>query len=96
MKIRLKKIFELASKYGAGVIALTMNEKGIPMSAEERLVLAKSLLCMAKQQGVKERDLIIDTLTLSLSSNQKEAMVDNKGFGNGYRGAWAFDHAWCK
>jgi 5-methyltetrahydrofolate--homocysteine methyltransferase len=51
-----------------------MNEKGIPMTAEERLVLAKSLIDMAKQQGVKERDLVIDTLTLSLSSNQKEAM----------------------
>jgi 5-methyltetrahydrofolate--homocysteine methyltransferase len=73
-KDKAEKIFELAHKYGAGVIALTMNKQGIPMQAEQRMELAKTILDIAKKKGVKPRDIIIDTLTLSLSSNQKEAM----------------------
>ncbi|MCX6112973.1 MAG: homocysteine S-methyltransferase family protein [Proteobacteria bacterium] len=73
-KDKAEKIFKLAAKYGAAVIGLTMNEKGIPMSAGERFVLASGMLKLAKAHGIKPENLVIDTLTLSLSSNQKEVM----------------------
>lgn len=71
---KAEKIFKLAAKYGAAVIGLTMDEKGIPMTADERLILAERLLGLAKKNGLKPEDLVIDTLTLSLSSNQKEVL----------------------
>ncbi|MEI6092335.1 MAG: homocysteine S-methyltransferase family protein [bacterium] len=71
---KAEKIFKLAAKYGAAVIGLTMDEKGIPMTADERFFLADKLLQLAKKNGLKAEDLVIDTLTLSLSSNQKESL----------------------
>jgi len=71
---KAEKIFKLAVKYGAAVIGLTMNEKGIPMTATERFALASKMLKLAKKQGLKPENLVIDTLTLSLSSNQKEVL----------------------
>ena len=71
---KCEQVFKLAHKYGAAVIGLAMNEKGIPMTAQERLALASKILKMAKKYGVRSSDLVIDTLTLSLSSNQKEVM----------------------
>ena len=83
---KMQAIFKLAHKYGAVVLCLTMDEKGIPMDAEGRLKLAEKMLKKAKSMGLKQRDIVIDTLTLALSSNQKEAyetiravaMVDKK------------------
>lgn len=77
-KEKADAIFTLARKYGAAVIGLTMSEKGIPMTATERLELAEWLLKKAKTYGIKPSDLIIDTLTLSLSSNQNEALESIK------------------
>ncbi len=71
---KMNAVFALAKKYGAAVICLTMDEKGIPIKAESRLALAEKMLKKAKSMGIRPHDLVIDTLTLSLSSNQNEAM----------------------
>lgn len=71
---KMNAVFALAKKYGAVVMCLTMDEKGIPMTAEGRLALTEKMLKKAKSIGIKPSDLVIDTLTLSLSSNQKEAL----------------------
>lgn len=67
-------IFKLAKKYGACVIGLAMDEKGIPTKAEGRLRLASRLKGTAKKTGFNTKDLVIDALTLSLSSNQEDAL----------------------
>ena len=69
-----EKIFQLATKYGACVIGLAMDEEGIPSKAEGRLKLAERLLQTAKKNNLNPNDLIIDALTLSLSSNQDDAL----------------------
>ena len=71
---KMQAVFKLAKRYGAAVICLTMDEKGIPMNAQGRLALAEKMLKKAKSIGIRPSDLVVDTLTLSLSSNQKEAM----------------------
>jgi len=77
-KVKAGAIFKLAKKYGAAVICLVMNEEGIPMTAPERFRLAEWLLKKARAYDIKDSDLIIDALTLSLSSNQNEAMESIK------------------
>ena len=69
-----EKIFKLANKYGACVIGLSMDEKGIPSKADGRLKLAQRLLDTAKKNHFNPNNLIIDALTLSLSSNQDDAL----------------------
>ncbi|MBN1115255.1 MAG: homocysteine S-methyltransferase family protein, partial [Oligoflexia bacterium] len=73
-KGKASAVFDLARKYGAAVIGLAMDEKGIPMTAEERLEHATWLKNKAIEKNLSPDNLIIDTLTLSLSSNQKESM----------------------
>ena len=66
---KMGKLFKLAKKYGAAVIALPIDEKGIPETAEQRLVLINKIIDEAKKYGLTENDIIIDCLTLTVSSN---------------------------
>lgn len=65
-------ILPLVRKYGAAVIGLTLDEKGIPATAEERLDIARRILSRAEDFGIPREDVIIDCLTLTASAQQKE------------------------
>ncbi len=69
----MAQVFPLARKYGAMVIGLTLDENGIPSSARERLAVAKKIRDRALSYGIPEERLLIDCLTLTVSSGQRNA-----------------------
>lgn len=70
----LDKVLPLVKKYGAAVVGLTLDEKGIPMKAEERVKIAEKILNRALEYGIKKEDVFIDTLVLTASAKQKEVI----------------------
>lgn len=71
---KLTTILPLVKKYNAQVIALLIDEKGIPEKAEDRLALAKKIVKRAEAEGIDREDIYIDCLTLTVSSNPEGAM----------------------
>ena len=71
----MEKIFPLAKKYGGAVIALTLDEGGIPETAEGRVEIAKRIIETARKYGIEKRDLIFDTLALTVSTGADAALV---------------------
>jgi len=61
-------IFPLAKKYGGVIVALTLDENGIPEDAEGRMAIARRILDNAKQYGLEPHDFIFDPLTLTVSA----------------------------
>jgi 5-methyltetrahydrofolate--homocysteine methyltransferase len=69
----LEAVLPLVKKYGAAVVGLTLDSRGIPPTAKERLAVAKTILAAAKRHGIKESDVFIDCLTLPFSAGQAAA-----------------------
>ena len=69
----LDAILPLAAKYGAAVVGLTMDERGIPKTAKERVKIAEKIIARAKEYGIPEEDVYIDCLTLTVSAEQAQA-----------------------
>ncbi|MDE6774267.1 MAG: homocysteine S-methyltransferase family protein, partial [Treponemataceae bacterium] len=67
-------VFPLVAQYGGAVVALCIDENGIAPSAEGRVAVARKIIAEAAQYGIQPRDIVIDTLTLTVSSQQKEAL----------------------
>ena len=65
-------IFPIVKKYGCLVIALTLDERGIPKTAAERLAIAEHIVQKAKTYGIPKEDIIVDCLVLTASAQQKE------------------------
>ncbi|ABR49501.1 homocysteine S-methyltransferase [Alkaliphilus metalliredigens QYMF] len=63
-------VFPIAKKYGATLIGLTLDDKGIPETAEERIQIAKTIMERAKAYGIPKEDLIIDCLVMTASAQQ--------------------------
>ncbi|HJX16311.1 MAG TPA: vitamin B12 dependent-methionine synthase activation domain-containing protein, partial [Candidatus Deferrimicrobiaceae bacterium] len=64
-----ERICRLAKKYGAAVVALTINEKGMAMTAEEKLATAKTIYDLAVHRyGLRPHDLLFDMLTFTIGS----------------------------
>src|SRR5699024_1798803 len=68
----LNTILPIAKKYGAAVIGLTLDEKGIPSTAEGRFKIAEKIVKRAKEYGIDKEDIYIDCLTLTVAAQQKE------------------------
>ena len=68
-------IFPLVKKYGGAVVALTMDENGIPETAEGRVEIAKRIAAEAEKHGIDKRELIFDTLTLTVASGSDNALI---------------------
>lgn len=66
-------ILPIVKKYGAAVVGLTLDENGIPDTAEGRFAIAERILKKALSYGIPKEDVIIDCLTLTVSAQQKEA-----------------------
>ena len=64
----------LFRSYGAAVLGLTLDERGIPETGKDRYKIAERILKEAKGYGIPEEDLIIDCLTLTISAKQDQAM----------------------
>ena len=70
----LETVLPLVKKYGAAVVGLTLDEKGIPQTAEGRFEIAKRIMDRALAIGIPKEDLWIDCLTLTVSAQQEQAM----------------------
>lgn len=68
----LNSILPIVKKYGASVIGLTLNEKGIPKTALERFEIAKKIVNKAGEYGIAKEDIYIDCLTLTAAAQQEE------------------------
>ncbi len=69
----MDEILPIVKKYGAAVVGLTLDENGIPETAEGRFAIAERILEKALSLGIPREDVIIDCLTLTVSAQQKEA-----------------------
>lgn len=74
-KESMAQIFPLVKKYGGVVIALTLDEKGIPESAEERVEIAERIINEAERYGIAKKDIIVDPLAMSISADKNAANV---------------------
>ena len=68
-------IFPLVKKYGGAVVALTLDESGIPETADGRVEIAKKILATAEKYGISKKDIIFDTLTMTVSTDPNAAKV---------------------
>ncbi len=64
-------IFPLAKKYGGVIIALTLDETGIPQTAEGRLDIARRILARAAEYGIDKKDIVFDPLALTVSADDR-------------------------
>ena len=69
-KESLDTILPIAKKYGACILGLTLDETGIPASAEERLAVAKRIVEAALEIGIPRKDILIDCLVVTASAQQ--------------------------
>ncbi len=67
----LETVLPIAKKYGACVLGLTLDENGIPETAQERFKIAEKIINYAESLGIPRRNIIIDCLTLTASAQQK-------------------------
>lgn len=68
-------IFPLVKKYGGLIVALTLDENGIPETAHGRVAIAKHILKTAATYGITKKDLIFDPLAMSVSAEPQAAAV---------------------
>lgn len=70
----MEDIFPIVKKYGACVVGLTLDERGIPGRAEDRVSIAGKIIDTAASYGIPRENIIIDCLVLTASAQQKEVM----------------------
>jgi len=66
-------IFPLAKKYGGLIVALTLDENGIPADAEGRAAIARRILAEAEKYGIAKKDIIFDPLAMTISADNSAA-----------------------
>ncbi len=71
----MEAVFPLVKKYGGVVVALTLDENGIPDTAKGRLEIAEKIYRKAKEYGIQKKDILIDALCLTISSDSQGAMT---------------------
>lgn len=71
----MKAVFPLQKKYGGLVVALTLDENGIPKTADGRVKIAKKILKTAEKYGIDKKDIIFDTLAMTVSADTNSAKV---------------------
>ena len=69
----LARILPIVKKYGAAVVGLTLDQNGIPQTAEGRVAIARRILDAALARGIPAEDVWIDCLTLTVSAQQEQA-----------------------
>ena len=74
-KESMEAIFPLVKKYGGLVVALTLDEDGIPTTAEGRVQIAEKILKTASEYGIAKKDIIFDTLAMTISADNQAAIA---------------------
>ncbi len=72
---KLEAILPLVKKYGGTLIALTIDESGIPETAEGRVKVVEKIANAAKEYGIDKKDIVVDPLALTISSDTQNALV---------------------
>ena len=80
-KESMEAVFPLVKKYGGTVIALTLDENGIPATADGRVAIARNILAVAKEYGIAKKDVVFDTLAMTVSADQTAAKVTLEALG---------------
>ena len=70
----LASVLPLVRHYGCAVVGLTLDERGIPATAEERFALAEKIVRAAEAAGVPREDVVIDCLVMTASTNQAQVV----------------------
>lgn len=68
----LAAVLPVVARYGCTVVGLTLDENGIPPTAEERLAIAERIVAAAEARGIPREDLAIDCLVMAAATNQDE------------------------
>ena len=68
-------VFPLVKKYGGLVVALTLDEDGIPEDSARRVEIAKKIYAEAAKYGIKKSDIIIDPLAMAVSSDSRAGIA---------------------
>ncbi len=71
----METVFPLVKKYGGVVVALTLDESGIPATAEDRFRIAEKILATAESYGIDKKDIVFDTLAMTISADVNSAKV---------------------
>ena len=74
-KESMEKIFPLVKKYGGVLVALTLDENGIGETKEERVKIAQKILKTAEEYGIDKKDIIFDTLAMTISADASSAIT---------------------
>ncbi len=71
----MHRVFPLVKKYGGLVVALTLDENGIPETSEGRIKIAEKILRVAERYGIDKKDIIFDTLAMTVSADKNAALA---------------------
>ena len=74
----MEAVLPLVKKYGGVIIALTLDENGIPTTAEGRVEIARRIIERAKEYGIDKKDIIVDPLCLTVSSDKNAPRITLK------------------
>jgi len=69
----LNAVLPIAKKYGADIVALTLDEKGLPENEEQRVAIAERIITRAAEYGIGPERILVDCLTLTVSAQQTAA-----------------------
>lgn len=69
---RAHKVLGLCRDYGAGIVALTIDEAGMAKSAESKVAIAERILALTREYGLPDHDVFLDCLTFTLGSGDEE------------------------
>ena len=70
----LRALLPVVKKYGAAVVGLTIDERGLPQTAQRRVEIAEKIIRTAEEYGIAQEDIYIDCLTLTASTEQAQAL----------------------
>ena len=71
----LKEVLPLVARYGGVLVALTLDEEGIPDTPEGRMKIAHRIIDRASQYGIDAKNIVVDPLALTVSSDDESAIV---------------------
>ncbi|MBQ9762904.1 MAG: homocysteine S-methyltransferase family protein [Phascolarctobacterium sp.] len=71
----LEKVLPLVKKYGAVVVALCLDDNGIPLDTAGRIAIAENIIAKAAEYGISSRDIAVDPLALTISTGSENAKV---------------------
>lgn len=71
----MREVFPLVQKYGGTVVALCLDEAGIPDTVQGRLAIADKIYRTAAEYGIPRKDIVVDALTMTMSTDDRAAQV---------------------